>query len=90
MPPQMLASQNSSSARTGGVAGSESQQAQPLMEQAALLKQVMEMTREQIEQLPPDQQAQVLQLQALAAANSVHTGVGGVAPGAGAGGRPYM
>jgi hypothetical protein len=48
------------------------------MEQAALLKQVMEMTPQQIEQLPPDQQAQVLQLQALAAANAVHTGAVGL------------
>jgi Transcription termination and cleavage factor C-terminal len=61
------------------------------MEQAALLKQVMEMTPAQIEQLPPDQQAQVLQLQALAAANSVHAGASGVGSLAGpAGGHPYI
>lgn len=62
---------------------------QPLMEQqAALLKQVMELTPEQIEQLPPEQRSQVLQLQALAGAGAGHLGGAGPGVGAGVGGPP--
>lgn len=55
---------------------------QPLLEQAALLRQIMELTPEQIEQLPPEQRSQVLQLQALASVGVVQHGPGGTGVGA--------
>jgi cleavage stimulation factor subunit 2 len=49
-----------------GMGGGQQQQAVAMMDQAALLKQVCEMTPDQVAQLPPDQREQVFELQRLA------------------------